>query len=227
MARVIFHGHACVECHIGPHKVIIDPFLTGNPLADVDQEVIDPHAILLTHGHGDHLGDTITIAKRTRALVVTTFELANYVQSKGADAHPMHIGGSRVFPFGRVKLTMASHGGGVGEEKGIYSTPCGFIYGAEGKTLFHAGDTGLVAEFDLIGKTEKIDVAFLPIGDNFTMGPQDAVHAARMLGPKTVVPMHYNTWEVIEQDPLEFKAMLEGEAGIRCAVLSPGEVLEF
>jgi L-ascorbate metabolism protein UlaG (beta-lactamase superfamily) len=227
MAKVIFHGHACVECHIEAHRVIIDPFLTGNPLADVDQEVIDTHAILLTHGHGDHMGDTVAIAKRTRALVVATFELANYLETKGVTAHAMHIGGSRVFPFGRVKLTFASHGGGVGEEKGIYSTPCGFIYSAGGKSVFHAGDTGLVAEFDLIGRTEKIDVALLPIGDNFTMGPEDAVMAAKMLKPRMVVPVHYNTWEVIEQDPLKFKAMLEGETGIKCIVLSPGGVLEF
>ena len=183
MAKLIFHGHSCFECHIGSHRVIIDPFLTGNPLADIDQEVIDSDAILLTHGHADHIGDTITVGKRTGALVVTTFELANYLQTKGVNAHPMHIGGSRRFPFGKVKLTFASHGGEVGEEEGIYSYPCGFIYSAEGKTILHAGDTGLVSEFELIGKTDKIDVALLPIGDNFTMGPEDAIFAAKMLRP--------------------------------------------
>jgi L-ascorbate metabolism protein UlaG (beta-lactamase superfamily) len=227
MAKVVFHGHACFECHIGSNRVVIDPFLTGNPLADVNQEVIEPDAILLTHGHADHLGDTLTMAKRTGALVVTTFELANYLQAKGVNAHPMHIGGSRVFPFGRVKLTFATHGGEVSDEEGVYSYPCGFIYSAEGKTILHAGDTGLVAEFDLIGKTEKIDIALLPIGDNFTMGPEDAIVAASMLRPKQVVPMHYNTWEVIEQDPLKFKEMLEEETGIKCTVMNPGAVLEF
>ncbi len=230
MAKLIFHGHACFECHIGKNRVIIDPFLTGNPLADIDQELVEADAILLTHGHADHLGDTIEIAKRTGALVVTTFELANYLTAKGVEAHPMHIGGSRVFPFGRVKLTFATHGGAVGEEGGgggVYSYPCGFIYSAEGKTMLHAGDTGLVAEFDLIGRIEKIDVACLPIGDNFTMGPEDAVHAARMIGARQVVPMHYNTWEVIEQDPMKFKAMVEEEAGMKCTILSPGDTLEF
>lgn len=227
MGKVIFHGHSCVECHIGSNRVIIDPFLTGNPMADIKQEVVESDAILLTHGHGDHLGDTIPLAQRTGALVVTTFELANYLESKGVRAHPMHIGGARGFPFGRIKLTNATHGGAVGEEGGVFSYPCGFLYSAEGQTVFHAGDTGLIAEFDLIGKTEKIDVALLPIGDNFTMGPEDAIIAASMLKPKQVVPIHYNTWEVIEQDPHKFKEMLEEDTGIRCTVMSPGDVLEF
>jgi len=115
----------------------------------------------------------------------------------------------------------------MGEEEGVYSYPCGFIYNMEGKTIFHAGDTGLTTEFDLIGRTEKIDVALLPIGDNFTMGPEDAIIAASMLKPRQVVPMHYNTWEIIEQDPHRFKEMLEEETSIKCTVMAPGDVLEF
>jgi len=227
MAKLVFHGHSCFECHTEEGRVIIDPFLTGNPLADIPQDVVESDAVLLTHGHSDHLGDTEVVSKRTGALVVATFELANYLGARGVNVHPMHIGGARRFPFGRVKLTVAAHGGAVGEEEGVHSYPCGFIYSAEGKTIFHAGDTGLVSEFDLIGTTEQIDVALLPIGDNFTMGPEDAIIAASMLKPKMVVPMHYNTWEVIEQDPQRFKEMLEDEAGIKCTVMAPGDVLEF
>ncbi|MCH8026511.1 MAG: metal-dependent hydrolase [candidate division Zixibacteria bacterium] len=225
MPTARFLGQSCITIQDGDHKIIIDPFLTGNPLAGAKQEDIECSHVLLTHGHGDHFGDTIEIAKRNDATVVATFELAAYCGSKGLKFHPMHIGGAHDFDFGRVKLTIAHHGGGLGENAEIYTgPPVGFLITMGGKTVYNAGDTGLFYDMKLIGEMNQIDLAFLPIGDNFTMGIDDAVKAVEFLKPKKVVPVHYNTFPLIEQDPQEFAGKVNTAEVV---VMNPGDSIEF
>ncbi|MBN2290583.1 MAG: metal-dependent hydrolase [Candidatus Glassbacteria bacterium] len=227
MARLTYYGHAAFMVDTGKHRVLIDPFISGNPQAKVSADELSCDAILLTHGHGDHIGDTIPIARRCGALVVATYELAGYLDTQDVKNHPMHIGGYREFDFGAVKLIPAFHGGAVEGVEGVCCTPCGFLFTFDGKTLMHPGDTSLTIEFDLIGRMHEIDVALLPIGDNFTMGPEDALEAVRMLKPKLVVPMHFNTWELIAQDPEAFKKSVESGTTSKVAVVQPGESIEI
>ncbi len=226
--KVSFHGHAVVKIQTGETKIIIDPFITGNGQTDlnVEDEMVD--VILLTHGHNDHVGDTVELAKKNNALVIAPNELADYLGWQGVKTHPMHIGGSYQFDFGTVKFTQAFHGSSyvIEEPKQIIYTgmPAGILFKAEGKTIFHAGDTALFSDMKMIGERNEIDVAFLPIGDNFTMGPEDAVAAAEWLNAKIVVPIHYNTFPIIEQNPTEFIALLKSNVG---RVLKPGEGISF
>lgn len=227
--QVKFWGHACIEVTTASHSVIFDPYLSGNPQAKgVDLDSIKVDAILVSHGHGDHFGDTIALAKRNDAVVVGVAELAGYVGRQGVRTHAMHIGGAHEFPFGWVKLTPAWHGSSlvVGDQIVYLGNPCGFLYRADGKTVYFAGDTGLFGDMELIGKLHPIDVAFLPIGDNYVMGPDDAVVAAKMLGAKLVVPMHYNTFPLVKQDPQDYARRLEA-LGIQCKVMAPGEKLDL
>lgn len=224
MPTATFLGHSCVSLTDGKHNLIIDPFLTGNDQAAAKPEDIKVDYVLLTHGHSDHVGDCLDIAKRNRATVIATYELANICAKEGCEIHPMHIGGAYTFDFGRVKMTIAHHGGGYGPDAGQYAgPPVGLLVTIDGKTLFHAGDTGLFSDMKLIGEMNSIDLAFLPIGDNFTMGIADAVKAVEFLSPKAVVPMHYNTFPVIEVDPEQFKTRV----GERVTILAPGETIEF
>jgi L-ascorbate metabolism protein UlaG (beta-lactamase superfamily) len=223
--KITFGGHSCFLIEDGEHKIIIDPFLTGNPQAVWKSEEIDVQFILVTHGHADHLGDTLNIARRTGATVIAPNELALYCRGKGANIHAMHIGGSRQFPFGKVKLTPALHGSAI-EEGLIYTgNPCGFLLFMNKKVIYHAGDTGLCSDMKLIGEYTPVDLAILPIGDNFVMGIEDAVEAAKFVKAKQVVPMHYNTFEIIKQDPLAFKQRLNGIAA--CTILQSGEHVEI
>ncbi|MCH9025321.1 MAG: metal-dependent hydrolase [candidate division Zixibacteria bacterium] len=225
MPTARFLGQSCITIQNGDHKIIVDPFLTGNPLAGAKQEEIECSHVLLTHGHGDHFGDTIEIAKRNDATVIATYELASFCGSKGLKFHPMHIGGAHDFDFGRVKLTIAHHGGGFGENAEIYTgPPVGFLITMGGKTVYNAGDTGLFYDMKLIGEMNQIDLAFLPIGDNFTMGIDDAVKAVEFLKPKKVVPVHYNTFPLIEQDPQEFAGKVKTAEVV---IMNPGDAIEF
>ena len=177
-------------------------FVFDVPRLSVD---IDVNYVLITHGHGDHVGDSVAIAKRTGATVIANFELANMVAKDGCEIHPMHIGGKFNFDFGSVKLTIAHHGGGAGEDASRYTgPPVGFLITIGGKVIYHPGDTGLFYDMKLIGDMNDIDLAFLPIGDNFTMGIDDAAKAAEFLQAKIVVPFHYGTWPVIDGSPEEF-----------------------
>jgi len=225
--KISYHGHSVVQIQTQGHTIIIDPFINGNQLTDLKADEIKADVIILSHGHNDHVGDTVELAKRNQALVVATDELATYLSWQGVKTHNMHIGGSYQFDFGRVKLTQAFHGSSyVTDTKEIIycGMPAGILFMNEGKTIYHAGDTALFSDMKLIGERHPIDVAFLPIGDNFTMGPEDAAYAAKLLRAKTVVPMHYNTFPPIKQDPHQFIQMLDGQNG---RVLTPGDALEI
>jgi L-ascorbate metabolism protein UlaG (beta-lactamase superfamily) len=221
---VTYYGQACVRL-AGPNgAVLIDPFLDENPLAAVKSNQVECDAIGVTHGHQDHLGDAVKIAKRTGAVVFTTSELARFLQGEGVATQAMHIGGSRRFPFGEAKLVAALHGGSVSGAPGsLMCLPCGIVVRAGGFSVYHAGDTALTMEMELLGRYDQIDLALLPIGDNYTMGPVDAVHAVEMIHPRVVIPIHYNTFPLIQQDPREFKRMVEEKTRARCVILAPGE----
>jgi L-ascorbate metabolism protein UlaG (beta-lactamase superfamily) len=225
--KVSYHGHSVVQIETNGKKIIIDPFINGNQLTDLKVEDLKVDVIMLTHGHNDHVGDTIELAKRNNALVIANFEISTYLGWQGVHTHAMHIGGAHQFDFGKVKLTQAFHGSSYTTEDNemIYcGMPAGILFMAEGNTIYHAGDTALFSDMKLIGDRHPIDVAFLPIGDNFTMGPEDAAYAAKLLGAKTVVPIHYNTFPPIKQDPMNFIAMLENNIG---KVLEPGDFIEL
>ena len=227
---VSFHGHAVVLIETEGKKIIIDPFIRGNGLCDLKVEDLQVDAILLTHGHGDHLGDTVELAKKNNALVVAPNELAVYLGWQGLNVHPMHIGGSRQFEFGKVKFTQAFHGSSVVNERTKEITytgmPSGILFTNEGKTIYHAGDTALFSDLKLIGELNKIEVAFIPIGDNYTMGPEDAVLAAQWVKAKTVVPIHFNTFPLIKQDGEKFISMLSQQGIVNGKLLNPGEYIE-
>ncbi len=222
MLTLTFHGHACFVLEADGRRLIIDPFLTGNPAADLPVDRLPKmDAVLLSHGHGDHLGDAIPIAKRDGATIVATFELAKFCEARGATVHAMHIGGGHGFPFGHVKLVPAFHGGRVeGDPTGQFTTnPCGIVVALGGKTVYHCGDTGLTLEMQLLAG--QVDVMLVPIGDNYTMGIADAVRAVEFVQPRTVIPMHYNTFEVIKADPEDFKRQVGRRAQV--VVLEPGQ----
>ncbi|MBU9721130.1 MULTISPECIES: metal-dependent hydrolase [Bacillaceae] len=226
--KVSFHGHSVVNIETKGTRIIIDPFISGNGSTDLVAENVKVDVILLTHGHNDHVGDTVSLAKANDALVVASFELATYLGWQGVNVHPMHIGGAHHFDFGTVKYTQAFHGSSYTEEENqriVYTgMPGGILFSAEEKTIYHAGDTALFSDMKLIGERNNIDLAFLPIGDNFTMGPEDALLAAEWVKAKKVVPMHYNTFPVIEQDPELFANAVKPGKGI---VLKAGESIEL
>lgn len=225
--QISYHGHSIVKIKAGDYTILIDPFINGNKLTDLVVENEKPDAILLTHGHNDHVGDTVEIAKACDALVVAPNELAIYLGWQGVNAHGMNIGGAWDFDFGTVKYTKAFHSSSYTTEDNelVYTgMPAGILFTAEDKTIYHAGDTSLFGDMEMIGKRHPIDVAFLPIGDNFTMGPEDAAYAVELLNPKLTVPVHYNTFPPIEQDPNTFKKLVKKH---EVKVMEVGQTLEL
>lgn len=225
--KVSYHGHSVVQIQTKGKTILIDPFITGNSLTDLKVEDLKPDVIILSHGHNDHVGDTVEIAKRSGALVIGNADLTSFLSFQGVKTHGMNIGGAYQFDFGKVKFTQAFHGSGYITEKNqiVYcGMPTGILFSNEGKTIYHAGDTGLFSDMKLIGERNPIDLAFLPIGDNFTMGPEDATYAAKLLRAKMVVPIHYNTFPPIKQDPYQFIEMLYDRNG---RVLEPGDAIEL
>lgn len=225
--KLTYHGHSVLAIQLADgQKLLFDPFITGNALTDLDADTVETDWLLITHGHSDHIGDMVPIAKRNEAPVISVVEICRYAARKGiAETHGMNMGGSFEFPFGKISMVEAKHSSGL-EEDGtmIYmGNPVGIILEAEGKTILHAGDTALFSDMAMIGERFDIDVAFLPIGDNFTMGVQDAATAAALLNASKVVPIHYNTFPMIKQDPQTFVNLLPAGVG---QILAVGETLE-
>jgi L-ascorbate metabolism protein UlaG (beta-lactamase superfamily) len=223
--RVRWLGHACLLLESDGQHVLIDPFLTGNPAAAAKPTEVPADFILVSHGHGDHLGDTVAIARRTGATVIANYEMCGWLQKQGLEkVHGQQHGGGHAFPFGRVKLTLAFHGSALPD--GSYGgNPCGFLISfKDGTKVYDAADTGLFGDMRLIGE-EEIDLAILPIGDNFTMGPDDALRAVKFIEPRKVLPIHYNTWDLIAQDAQAWAKRVRQETKAEPVVLKPGEWL--
>lgn len=228
MARLTFHGHAtCSILTDDGTRLVIDPYFEGNPLCPTALAEVEADYVLATHGHGDHIGDLIPLATRTGATVIATHELVNWAASQGVEKHHgMSIGGTHGFPFGRVKLTAALHGTrNEGEGGDAFPTmPAGIVLDlGTGQRLYHAGDTALLTDMQLL--RGQVDIALLPIGDNYTMGPADAVRAIEFIEPRVVVPIHYDTFPIIEQDANTFRRLVGDRATVE--VLAPGASLEF
>ena len=219
--KLTWYGHATMGLEVNTHRLLIDPFFSGNPAASTTADNVQADFILISHGHGDHVGDAVAIAKRTGAQVISNFEIINWFGAQGVEnVHPQHIGGGFTYPFGYLKLTQALHGSALPD--GTYGgNPAGFLLTADGKKVYLACDTGLFGDMKLIGE-EGIDLAVLPIGDNYTMGPDDALRAVKLLQPKNVVPVHYDTWGWIAQDVNAWAKRVTVETSARVHVLKPG-----
>mgnify|MGYP000151675191 CR=1 FL=1 len=221
--KITFYGHATLGLEINGIKILVDPFFDGNPQAKVNSAQVMADYILITHGHGDHVGDSLKIAKRCGAKIIANYEIIQWVQAKGINnAHAQATGGGFHHPFGYLKLTHALHGSNL-PDGSSGGTANGFLLTTKsGKKIYVAGDTGLFGDMRLIGE-EGIDLAILPVGDNFTMGPQDALRAIKMLQPKHVIPIHYNTWAPITQELSQWQKQVTNETGAQVHILKPGE----
>lgn len=224
--KLTWYGHATLGLEVDGQSVLVDPFLAGNPAASTGPESLEPDWILISHGHDDHVADAIEIAKRSGAKVISNDEIANWFEMNGVEAHHQHIGGGYTYPFGYLKLTQALHGSCLPD--GTYGgNPAGFLLTTkDGKKIYMACDTGLFGDMRLIGD-EGIDLAVLPIGDNYTMGPDDALRAVEFIRPKHVIPVHYSTFELIEQDPDAWAERVRAETDAEVHVLKPGESISL
>jgi L-ascorbate metabolism protein UlaG (beta-lactamase superfamily) len=227
--RTLYIGHSAFALEADDNQVLIDPFISGNPAATVSPDAFSPQTIILTHAHNDHVGDTVKIARRSGAKVIATAELANWIGSQGVDgATGANHGGTVQFPGGSTKFVPAWHTSSYSTENGVVApgVPAGHVVRFGGKTLYFAGDTCLFGDMALIGEA-GIDVAVLPIGDHFTMGPDDAIRAIKLIGPLMVIPCHFNTYPPIRQDGMAFKKRVETETTAKCLLLKPDESCEI
>ncbi|SMP60103.1 metal-dependent hydrolase [Anoxynatronum buryatiense] len=221
--KIQYLGHSAFYVEAGKLKAMIDPFIPGDVTKAYDETQLTH--LFLTHGHGDHLGDAVALAKASGATVIANYEICHYLGQQGVACHAMHIGGRTTMDFGVVKMTPALHGSGIETPEGMVygGNPGGFVIEVEGKKLYHAGDTGLTMDMQLL-EVESIDVALLPIGGNFTMDVTDALRAVEMIRPAVAIPMHFNTFPVIEADPKTFAA---GNNASQTKILAPGDTFEF
>ncbi len=218
---VRFLGHACFELSDGDHTVLIDPFLTGNPKAAASADELNPTSILLTHGHADHIGDTVSIAKRTGAPVTAIVELAGEIGQEGVDVRDPNLGGTATFDWGWAKLVPAWHTSTT--PKGTVNTPAGFLINFKDTIVYHVGDTSLFSDLQLVGKRIAIDIALLCIGGWYTMDRHDAVDAAALIAARTIIPCHYDTFPPIVTDAQAFKSDVEAATTSVVTVLDPGQ----
>jgi L-ascorbate metabolism protein UlaG (beta-lactamase superfamily) len=220
--EIRFLGHACFELTEGDTRVLVDPFLTGNPKAAVEAGDVDPTHVFLTHGHADHIGDTVDIAKRTGAQTVAIVELANELSDSGVEnVVDPNIGGTVAFAGGWVRLTPAWHT--AVSPSGTPHTPAGLVINLGGRTVYHLGDTALFSDLALPGKRDQVDVALMCIGGHYTMDRHDAVAAAELVGAATVIPCHYDTFPPIETDAEAFKSDVESKTSSKVEILQPGD----
>ena len=220
--KVTWFGHATLGLEVDGYHLLVDPFMSDNPACEAKPEDVPADFILVSHGHGDHVGDAVAIARRTGAKIISNFEIANWFEKQGLEVHAQHLGGGFQHPFGYLKLTLALHGSALPD--GSYGgNPAGFLLTApDGQKIYMACDTGLFGDMKLIGD-EGVDLALLPIGDNYTMGPADALRAVKLIEPKHVIPIHYDTWGLIEQDAGAWAKHVEQETEAQAHVLKPGE----
>ncbi|MGB9133144.1 MAG: metal-dependent hydrolase [Methanosarcina sp.] len=226
--KITWLGHSAFLLE-AEKKVLIDPFISGNPMASCSPEELNPDIIAVTHGHSDHLGDTIEIGKRTGCRIISIHEVANYIKSKGVFAEGMNKGGTINVEGITLTMTDALHSSSI-EASGFSfdgGCPAGFVICIGGHSIYHAGDTGVFGDMQLIGELYEPELALLPIGDRFTMGIKEAVKAIELLRPGIVVPMHYNTFDAIKQDPEEFRKAVEAKVDTKVVIMKPGESIEL
>ena len=221
-----WYGHATIGIESSGYKLLVDPFFKGNTQTKQNPDELEADFILITHGHGDHVGDAPSIARRTGATIISNAEISTWFSKQGFKTHGQHLGGGFNYPFGYLKMTFALHGSALPD--GSYGgNPGGFLLTTlDGMKIYLAGDTGLFGDMKLIGD-EGINLAVLPIGDNYTMGPDDALLAVKLLRPKVVVPIHYNTFEVIRQDPVAWAQKVREVTDTRVILMQPGEMVQL